>query len=253
MAHDRYDADLSELEQEFELELEDDTSGELEIEDEFAAELDDPAGELQTGDGTNGFAERFYELAQGSYESESELDDGVNELVGEMENEFFFGSLKKKLKSAGKSLLKKGLRYAAGAIPGGQVLKAVTQLSRGNLKGLLASLAKSGLAAAVPGGAVALPALQALGFEADDPEGNREAWRNYTEMSREAFEYLAEHLNENADSPLEASRLATAAFQNALKRTAGRAGSFGSPRSAPGRRTRVIHLRRGERIVIKAI
>ena len=215
MAQGRYDADLSELEQEFELEMEDDSAGELEYEDDTAGELDDPAGELELGDGVESFAERFYELGQGSYESEYELDDGVNELVTQMENEFFFGSLKKRLKSAGKGLLKKGLKYAAGAIPGGQVLKALTQLSRGNLKGLLGSLAKSGLAAAIPGGAVALPALKALGFEADDPDGNREAWRNYAEVSREAFEYLAENLNENADSPLEASRLATTAFQTA--------------------------------------
>ncbi len=250
MPQNRYDdADLSELEQEFELELEDDSAAELERDEDFATEVDDSAGELESGDGTDGFAERFYELGQGSYESESELDDGVNELVEDMEREFFFGSLKKRLKNAGRNLLKKGLKYAAGAVPGGQVLKALTQLSRGNLKGLLASLAKSGLAAAIPGGALALPALQALGFSADDPEGNREAWGNYTEMSREAFEYLADHLNEDADSPLEASRLATAAFQTALKRAGGRAGS--PARTARG--TRVIHLRRGQRIVIKAI
>jgi hypothetical protein len=254
MAQSRYDADLSELEQEFELEMEDDSAGELEFEDDTAGELDDPAGELELGDGVESFAERFYELGQGSYESEYELDEGVNELVTQMEHEFFFGSLKKRLKSAGKGLLKKGLKMAAGAIPGGNVLKALTQLSRGNLKGLLGSLAKAGLASAIPGGAVALPALKALGFEADDPDGNREAWTNYAEVSREAFEYLAENLNENADSPLEASRLATTAFQTALKRAPGVGRARMRPGGGlPGRRARVIHLRRGERIVIKAI
>jgi hypothetical protein len=253
MANDRYDTDLSELEREFELEM-DDSAGELEI-DDVAGELDEPSGERETGDSPDGFAERFYELGQGSYESEYELDDSVNEIVGQMEREFFFSAIKKRLKNAGKSLLKKGLDYAAGAIPGGQVLKALTQLSRGNLKGLLASLAKSGLAAAIPGGAVALPALKALGFEADDPEGNREAWRNYTQVARESFEYLADNLHENADSPLEASRLATTAFQTALKRAQGRAGTLARGIGAAGRtrRARVIHLRRGERIVIKAI
>src|SRR5215212_2848806 len=105
MAQDRYDADLSGLEQEFELEMEDDSSGELELGDD--SELDDSAGELETGDGTEGYAERFYELGQGSYESEYELDQGVNELVGQMENEFFFGY--KRLRNAAKGLVKKGL------------------------------------------------------------------------------------------------------------------------------------------------
>ena len=260
MVHNRYDSDLSELEQEFELELEDDSSGELELEGDLDTELDQ--GEYEGGNGDGSFAERFYELSQGSYESEYEVDQGVNELVAQMENEFFsFGSAFKKLKSAGKNWVKNKIKSVAGQLPGAQVLKGLTQLTRGNLKGLLASLAKSGLAAAIPGGAVALPALNALGFEADDPDGNREAWNNYEDLARESFEYLAENLNENADSPLEATRLATAAFQQGLKKAQDRARS--RPRrgggggvaggAVRGHKARVIYLRRGQKIVIKAI
>ena len=49
-------------------------------------------------------------------------------------------------------------------------------------------------------------------------DGNREAYDRFAAVAREAYETLAQNLNENADQPLEASRLATNAFQKALKK-----------------------------------
>lgn len=248
-------ADLSQLEREFELEMDDDPAGELELEFESDdGELDDsaPSYEVdQDGEAAESFAERFYELSQGSYESEYELDQEVNRLVADMEQEFFFKGLGKRLRRAGKGLLKKALKHAVGKIPALSALKGVTQLARGNLKGMLGSLAKAGLASAIPGGAVALPALSALGFEVEEPEGNREAWRNYGEVSREAFQHLAEHLHEQADTPTEASKLATAALQAGLVRAQARRRSGGRRRRGAGATdTRVIRLRRGERLIV---
>lgn len=248
-------ADLSQLEREFELEMDDDAAGELERAFESdEGELDDsaPAFEVdQAGDAAEGFAERFYELSQGSYESELELDQEVNRLVADMEQEFFFKGLGSRLRRAGKNLLKKGMKAAAGHIPALKALQSITQLTRGNLKGMLGSLAKAGLASAIPGGAVALPALSALGFEVEEPEANREAWRNYGEVSREAFQYLAEHLHEQADAPAEASRLATAALQAGLAKGQARSRNGGQRRrdGASGD-TRVIRLRRGQRLIV---
>ena len=142
-------ADLSQLEREFELEMDDDAAGELELEfesDEGELDEDRPAFEAEADDAADGFAERFYELSQGSYESEFELDQEVNRLVADMEQEFFFKGLGKRLRSAGKGLLKKALKHAAGKFPALNALKGVTQLARGNLKGMLGSLAKAGLA-----------------------------------------------------------------------------------------------------------
>jgi len=278
MAGNRDLVDLSELEREFELEMEGDPSleSDSEFEDglstEFEAGLEADAAEEFETDGASGpYAERFYELSQRGYESEYEMEGDVSEIVNEMEQEFFFGGLGKRLRKAGRGLLKKGLRYAAGKVPALQALKGLTQLARGNLKGMLGSLAKAGLASAVPGGAVALPALKALGFEAsEDPEVNREAWQNYAEVSREAFEVLADSLHENADQPMEASRLASTAFQTALRNVQSRIGAtgtgaglgygrpaggtvigHGSPQA--GGRIPVIRLRRGERVIIRAI
>ena len=277
MAGNRDLADLSELEREFELEMEGDPDGaqesefedtlETEYADEFESEL---YGEAESADASQSFAERFYELSQRGYESEFEMEGDVSQLVNEMEQEFFFGGLKKRLRKAARGLIRKGLKFAAGKIPALQALQGLTQLSRGNLKGMLGSLAKAGLASAIPGGAVALPALKAIGFEAsEDPAANREAWRNYAEVAREAFEHLGDSLHENADQPMEASRLATTAFQTALRNVQSQVGSLvpggglGSGRQvsganvaygrpAPGR-VPVIRLRRGEQVIIRAI
>jgi cell division protein FtsL len=83
------------------------------------------------------------------------------------------------------------------------------------LKGTLGTLAKAGLKEVRAGGAV-LPVLGALGFEAG--EQNREAWQSFANVCKESFDYLARNLNENADDPLEASRLASEAFSTALKK-----------------------------------
>jgi hypothetical protein len=262
------DTDMSEMEREFELEMGDDyetTEDSEAVEDQ---ELDEELGEESESlsefdeelesveEESGGFADRLNELSQREYESESEVDQELNAVLNEMEQDFFFGGLKKKLKSAGKGLLQKGLKFAAGQIPALQAFKGLTQLSRGNLKGFLGSLAKTAITSAIPGAAVALPALKALGFNPlGDSEANRNAWSNYVEVSREAYDHLAANLHENADNPLEASRLATNAFQTALKRVQSRVPSArpaGTMAIRAGGKRRVIYLAPGQVVVVKA-
>jgi hypothetical protein len=254
----------SQLDEEFEFLVgEDDETGddEFEFETEFenlASESDDELDEEFEGfedEAASSFGERFYELSQREWESEFELDTAIDQVLGEMEREYFFGSLVKRIKKGGKALLKKGMSYATKNIPAFQALKGVTQLARGDLSGMLRSLAKAGLASAVPGGAVALPALKALGFEtSQDRESEREAWENFAGVAGEAFETLADSLTPNADHPLEASRLANAAFTTALARRTGmrrRAGRYGPGRGrAGGRRIRVM-ASRGDTIIVR--
>ena len=60
-----------------------------------------------------------------------------------------------------------------------------TQLARGDLKGALLPLAKTALGTVVPGGPAALGVLQGLGFEtAEDAGQNQFGWQNYTRMAR---------------------------------------------------------------------
>ncbi len=252
MARNRDYAGFSDLEQEFELEMEDDQEArepeamdeELEAADE---ELDDRASE------SSDYAERLFELSLREYESESEVDSAVNDVLNEIEQDFFFGRIKKgwnkfKKGALGK-LVNKGLKLAAGHIPAFQALKGITSLARGDLKGLLGSLVKAGVSSAIPGGGIALDALKTIGFkEAETPDENREAWDNVVEVAREAYEHLASNMTERAADPVEATRLATDAFKAGLHRR----GAGGAARTAGRARTRRrIRIRRGDVIVIE--
>jgi hypothetical protein len=270
--------DLSELEREFELEMDDEfeLGDDSEVEDselddqefqeEFETDLQGEAeyeeDEFELGDQETGdYAERFFELSQREFESESELDNEIEGLVNEMERDYFFGGLGKRLKRAGKGLLKKGIKLAAGQIPALQAFKALTDLSRGGLKGLIKNYGKTLITAGlsgIPGGSLlAGPAVAALGLDkgGGEPQVNQETWNRYVDVSREAFNYLAENLHENADHPLEASRLATKAFQTAVARVKSNSTRFPArpghrhKRRHPGRR--VVYLGPGETLVIK--
>lgn len=289
--------DMSELEAEFELELDDHESGQDFEGGDFELEADNQEhefeGDFENGDFESGdfeyeadnefegfagsFAEQLSELSSREFESESELDGALSRVLGEMEQEFFFGGLAKKIARSklgrmGLSRLKGFIKNKFPMIPGlGALggLGALTKLARGDLRGALGGLAKAAMpmvAAAIPGGAIALPALKALGLgETADPDRSNEAWENFVEGAREAYDHLASNLHEHIDQPLEASRAATAAYQAGLKgMAAGRAALGLATRnggslaralpagSASRRRIRTIRLRRGQRIRIIA-
>jgi hypothetical protein len=272
MLPDERDPQMSELERELELEmddnmeleadedpgreLEEDAQGEYEESDDH--ELEEDAQEFEgPGEEEGDYAQRFYELSQREFESEVERGAAVDGLLGEMEREYFWGGFKKL-----KSLARKGMQIAAKAglkLPALQALKAMTGLSGDLLKGKLGVLAKSALKAAAsvnPGAAVALQALNGLGFEAgQDEEAHREAWDNYARVARESFEILADTMHEGADNPLEASRLAGNAMQQALRRAGVSAAGSARTRVQGARpgirpRARVVRIYPGERVLI---
>src|SRR5215467_2362016 len=289
--------DLSELERELEFEFEepeqqqgqdlDDNELELELdepEQQQGQDLDDNELELEFEDDVYGrdgdddndsqelelkmdndnqveeFANRFYELSTRTYESEFEMDDAIDSLVNEMEREFFFKKLGKKLKKAGKGLLKKGLKLVGKTVgnvlsktPIGNVVKGVTQIVRGDIKGALGSLAKAGLQTALPGvGTAAVAAADALGFEVENPEKNRQAWERYVLVSRETYDYLARHLEEDSDEPEKAAVLAAKALHHGLRRHAIRPGARRDRlRRLANNRRRVLRLKPGQSVRIK--
>lgn len=167
------------------------------------------------------YVEQLMELASRTYESESEVDQALNETLDGLAQERLFGAFKKgwrALKNKGvlRALAKRGLSLASGQFP---ALKAALSLAKGDLKSTLVNLGKQAITAALPGSGAALGALNSLGFTASEsPEENREAWENYVQMSGEAFEHLAANITPKADQPLEANRLAANAFQHAMKR-----------------------------------
>lgn len=262
MARNRDLRDFSQLEREFELEMEDTGSIEQEFEDmesdeefeedeadeeafeldeEFEQdeefEVDDESGEVSGSD--QEYVERFLEIASREFESESEVDQAMNEVLDDMSREYLFGGIVRGLKKLGKnkvfrSLAKKGLKFAAGKFfPG---VEAAMQLAKGNVKGALLNIGKQALGTVVPGGTATLDAVKSLGLAASEyPERNQQAWENYVTLAREAYEYLADNVTENADKPAEAARLANNAVRHAIGRAQSRAASM---RRAPGRAMR---------------
>jgi hypothetical protein len=272
MARNRDLMDFSQLEREFELEMEDadsftqefgDTEFEnMESDEEFEEdETDDEAFELdeefeqdeefESGDDESGdvagqdreYVERFMEIAAREFESESEVDQAMNEVLDDMSREYLFGGLMRGIKKLGKnkilrSLAKKGFKFAAGKFfPG---VEAAMQLAKGNVKGALLNIGKQALGTVVPGGTATLDAVKSLGLAAGEyPDRDEQAWENYVTLAREAYEYLADNVTENADKPGEAARLAN----NAIRHAVGRAQS----RAAMMRRSRGRGLRRHRR------
>jgi hypothetical protein len=269
---------LSELEREFELEMEDGPPEGLEFElaeeteagDERQYEFEDLERELEQADdaetmlegdysdvsGSGEYVERLLELSAREFESAWEVDQALSEIVDTMEGEFFISGLARAARKLGKSkilraLAKKGMQLGASQfLPG---LKGALQLARGNVKGALLNFGKQALGTVVPGGTMTLDAVKALGLGASEfPDTDRETWENYVDLSRDAYEYLADNITASADQPAEASRLANNAIQHAVRRAQARAtgarrtNRIGSPsrvlrlRVAPGQRIKLI-------------
>lgn len=278
-----YEEDMSELEQEFEFEMDDletddnfETGDDYEIEDlevegnedyesddyEFEGEYeDDSDGEYEMFEaGDADFAERFLELSQREFESETEIDEAVNEILDDMEREYFsFGGLVKGVKSLG-SVVKKGIDLAKKVgikLPQIDALKSMLGPAVKMLKGKLGTLITPAMKAALastPAGMAALPALQALGFESSEDMGeNREAWDNYVNVARESFEYLVNNATADVNHPLVANRLAANAFQAGMKKYGHRRRH--SPKLTVGgksaKNVRHINIAPGEVLVIR--
>jgi hypothetical protein len=224
-------------------------------------EAQDFEWESETDGRDSEYVDRFLEVASREFESESEVDASLNEVLEDVSKEYFFGKIKKGLKKLAKNklvrgLVQKGLKFAQGQFP---ALKAVTQLARGNLKGMLLNLGKQALGAAIPGSTAVLGALDNVGLNSESGDvADREVWDNYLQISKDAFETLADNLNEQVDQPLEASRVASQAFRHAMVRAKQRRGGagrvvVGSPGRGARGPVRRIQLQPGERLVITGV
>ncbi len=168
----------------------------------------------------------------------------------ELEAEYFFGKLARRIGRAGKALLKKGLAAAAPATPILSVARAVTDLGRGHLRrglvGLARGAARAGLAASAPW---ALPAVEALGAPrrtgdrppaapadvaapadaieepdelpthgaADAIEDPDELPADVDAIAERAYELLAERLGPEITTPAGAARAAADALADAVR------------------------------------
>ena len=245
---------MSDLEKEFELEMEgfDSPSGETgdnESDQEFELEMegfDSPSGETDERT-VNELAQRLLELSTREYEMDSESNLAIDGVMREIETRLFWGKLKK----LGKFVVPKLLSKLAGNLVPGlsafKAIKAATQLvrmflSNGQLKSLLISALR-----AHPAGAAAYPVLKILGIAetAQDSESNIETWKNFVRLSEAAYDYVLKNMNEAAvKDPTAASKLAAQAFQSAASKYRSRARL--TPHSSRRKRY-VISVRPGQR------
>jgi len=252
----------SDLEREFELEFGDisvtDRLGELEDADEEFEGFDDQETvddeefqldeELEFeayGASSDKYVDRFMELASQSYESELELDESVERLLGEMEREYFWGALKKVARRglrAGVGKLISQAKHLAKSHPLYRSLQGLTSLHRRGLRGLLGQLA-SAAASATPYGGAINAAMKAPNFQPGAPQQEREAWENFVNVSKDAYQNLAANISET-ESIGGAQDQAARALSDAISKHRGNvSGSRGDGR-------RIIRLRPGEKVTI---
>lgn len=225
--------DMSDLEREFELEMDDQSysgsmeEGEQEYEydehsfeneynqDEYEEELEHEA-EYET----TSFGERLYELSQREFESEWERNEALDEIFEDIEREYFWGKIKRAVRKVArnpivKGLVKKGWALASKKIPQLSALKGITQIARGNLKGAAVSMARAGVGQVIPGSAGIFDKVtSALGVSNKNRESeNIEAFNHFTDGVARSYEFLADNLQIDMDDPIVANQLASRAFE----------------------------------------
>jgi hypothetical protein len=261
-------ADISDLESQYELDSNEDSefeSGEdAELDDEYETDEefelgDEPEGEL---DQSQTYGERFHELAMREYETDEELEVGLRDILGEMEQQYFIGGLVKKglgglvkrAKKAAGGLARRAASVAAShlrKLPVAGILKGASSLLGKNLTDQLMRLAAS----AVPGGAIGLPALQALGIipggNAGDASADSETWEQFAEFAQEVYETAADQVNPATLNPVTALGAAGQVIGNVVHRRTGvgRGGFRGAGRGV-GSARRVIRVRPGESVLV---
>ncbi len=262
-------ADISDLESQYELDSNEDSEFEYgedaELDDEFETDEeyelgDEPEGEL---DQSQTYGERFHELALREFETEEELEVGLRDILGEMEQQYFIGGLLKK----GVGGLVKRAKKAAGGLARRAASAAASHLKNlpiaGVLKGASGLLGKSltdklmRLAASVvPGGAIGLPALQALGIlpggaSGESPAANSETWDQFAEFAQEVYETAADQVNTSTLNPVTALSQAGQVIGNVVQRRTGFArGAFQGARRAAVSGRRIIRVRPGESVLV---
>lgn len=254
MAH-RHHYDMSELEREFELEMDaqDDYSTDHEMEDvgeydqeysedydENEYEYDEDYADSEYGeyeyeayeDFPVSYGERLFEIAQREFESEYEMDEALSQVMEDMEREYFFkkigGLIKRGAKFVNnnpmlKGLLDKGLTAAAGFVPGGNTaLSAIKSFGKPLLQGIQNNwqgALKAGASAMAPKAAgIANRFAKRIGINANFPaQQNQEVFERMAQGIQRSYEFAAQHFGDHVGDPLVASRMANKAFEVGIK------------------------------------
>ncbi len=217
--------DQREVESELNFEM-DDHLDEIE-ESELNFEMDDHLDEIEESELNSGiekYTNRLYELVDRGFESSSEVDNVVNEVVRQMEVQYFWKNWKKKLKKLAKSKLGNVVMGAIKQnIPGFKALKLATQIVRNpsaaNFKNLLKQSVLSVLLALFQVVRLELNFLKNLGgIPGQGAEKNREALENAVRVVKDGYETLSENIGDQILDPVEAAKFASKSFEIAYEK-----------------------------------
>lgn len=207
----------------YELEIEDD---EMESDDEldgddFEVSAHDDTYEMESEedhDHENGMdynhEDRLYQVLNNDHESELEFDQELNEVLHEMEKDYFWKGLKSKWNKFKKGKVFAALKKVADATPIGSTIKQYTALARGDIKGFAKNLVGQALSAMGPGGGMA---KQLLNLETPVANGNlRNSARYIHQATRNAYGNLVNQLTSTVGNPAMAKDFGKMAVQQAL-------------------------------------
>ena len=196
-------------------------------------------------------SDRLYELVAAGFESESDVDERVNEIVHEMEVRYLFDGLKKRWNKLKKSKfggfilnkVKKGL-------PGFKALQAATNFIRkptfANLTNVVKNAAITGATNFIPGGAAVVDVATNLGvIPGGGAEVNREALENVVRTVKDTYEILSKAPVDLMLDPAEALKLSSTAFTTAYNKN-----SVGSDISSKSSDVARVRVRKGVKKVI---
>lgn len=224
---------LSEFEQEFELADEMDSSGqsyesddqeyeweedtEMESDDEYEAEQDDELESWAPPVPRGSYGSRLYEAMYSGADNEFEMDREVDQILREMEQDYFFGAAKNWLKKKGLGLAKK---FAQKLPIGGDLLSTLSSVARGDIRDALkrfmkSDLLKTGLAA-IPGGAAIAQGLDLANQLSNSEMPARRNVEKAVAIGKRAYQYLAQELPA-ARTVAEANALGKAAVRRSVR------------------------------------
>lgn len=146
------------------------------------------------------YENRLYGVLHSGMNNEFEMDQEVDRILHEMEQDFFFGKLKrmgrKFLNSAGGQLAKKLARNS----PWGVALGALSKVARGDIKGAIKGVVNNDLlrhaAGFLPGGSLISKGMDVAGALADNetPGISRAQARQAVQFAKSAYGHLANNM-----------------------------------------------------------
>jgi hypothetical protein len=197
-----------ELESDEEFENDDELENDEEFENDYAAWS--RAGHY---DRDREFETRLYNAIQSNANNELDTELEIDNILHEMEKDYFFGSAKNWLK-------RKARKYGKFAIPGYGALKAVSSLGRLNLRNLLKNKLLQTAAGFIPGaGPIVSRAMGIAGDVLNKADAAKQRIQDVVQVGKDAYQNLAAAIPD-AQNEMEVRNASKEAWRKAVSNRA---------------------------------